>query len=157
VDVMSIDASEREELTRELARVALHRAAPDELAIFDDLVVEYFADPQAALHPVDRDETLGFGLDLTLLTPYVLAAAAYVLPLLNEMMTEVAKEQGSALVGSWVSRLIHREARPGSVQLTVEQARKVQAVAFEQARRAGLDDNRARLVADSIAGAVTVG
>ena len=154
---MSLDASERDELTRELARRALHRAAPDELAIFDDLVVEYFADPQAALHAVDRDETLGFGLDLTLLTPYMLAVAGYVLPLLNDMVTEVPKEQGSAMVGSWVGRLVHREARPGAVHLTVEQARQVQAVAFEQARRAGLDDNRARLVADSIAGAVAVG
>jgi len=98
---MSLDASERDELTRELARRALHRAAPDELAIFDDLVVEYFADPQAALHAVDRDETLGFGLDLTLLTPYLLAVAGYVLPLLNDMMTEVAKESVTFATGKW--------------------------------------------------------
>jgi hypothetical protein len=69
VDAMTIDASERDDVTRELGRLAVHRAAPDELAIFDDLAVEYFADPQAALRPPNRDETLGFGLDLTLLTP----------------------------------------------------------------------------------------
>lgn len=154
---MTIDASERDDLTRELGRLAVHRAAPDELAIFDDLAVEYFADPQAALRPPNRDETLGFGLDLTLLTPYVLAVIAYVLPLLNDMLSEAAKEQGSALIGSWLGHLIRREPRPAAVGLSVEQARQVQAVAFEQARRAGLDDGRARLVADSIVGAVTVG
>ena len=148
---MGIDASERDELTRELARLALHRAAPDELVIFDDLAVEYFADPHAALRPQDRDETLGFGLDLTLLTPYVLAVAGFVLPLLNDVVTEVATQQGNA----WVGRLIRREPEP--VQLSQEQARRVQVVAFEQARRAGLDDNRARLVADSIVGAVAAG
>jgi hypothetical protein len=113
---MSLDASERDELTRELARLALHRAAPDELAIFDDLVVEYFADPQAALHAVDRDETLGFGLDLTLLTPYVLAVAGYVLPLLNDMMTEVAKSREARWSGpgsaGWST------ARPGPALCT---------------------------------------
>jgi len=154
---MTIDASERDGLTRELGRLAVHRAAPDELAIFDDLAAEYFTDPQAALHPPNRDETLGFGLDLTLLTPYVLAVVAYVLPLLNDMVTEAAKEHGSALIGSWLGRLIRREPGPAAVRLSVEQARQVQAVAFEQARRAGLDDGRARLVADSIVGAVTVG
>jgi hypothetical protein len=154
---MSIDASERDDLARELARLALDRAAPDELAIFDDLAAEYFADPQAALHPPDRDETLGFGLDLTLLTPYVLAVVGYVLPLLNDMVSEAAKEQGTALIGSWLGRVIRREPRAAAVRLSVEQARQVQAVAFDQARRAGLDDGRARLVADSIVGAVTVG
>ncbi len=153
---MSIHAREHHELSVELARRALHRANPDELDLFDDLAAEYFADPRAALQPAHRDETLGFGLDLTLLTPYLLAVAGFVVPLLNDMLTDVAKQQGSALVGSWVGRLFRREPEAGPVRLSVEQARHVQAVAFQQALRAGLDDGRARLVADSIVGAVTV-
>ena len=148
---MGNNSSEHDELTRELARLALHRAAPDELVIFDDLVAEFDADPQAALLSQDRDETLGFGLDLTMLTPYVLAVVGYVLPLLNDMVNEVATQQGSA----WIGRLIRRD--PDSVRLTDEQARRVQAVAFEQGRRAGLDENRAQLVADSIVGALAAG
>ena len=81
----------------------------------------------------------------------MLAVAGFVLPLLNDVVTEVATQQGNA----WVGRLIRREPEP--VQLSQEQARRVQVVAFEQARRAGLDDNRARLVADSIVGAVAAG
>lgn len=148
---MGNTTSESDELVRELARRTLHRAAPDELVIFDDLVAEYDADPQAALRPPDRDETLGFGLDLTLLTPYVLAVAGFVLPLLNGMVTEVATQQGSA----WVDRLIRRG--PDPARLSDEQARRVRAAAFEQSRRAGLDDDRARLVADSIVGAIAAG
>ena len=148
---MGNDTSEHDELVRELARLTLHRAAPDELVIFDDLVAEYHADPQAALQPQGRDETLGFGLDLTLLTPYVMAVAGFVLPLLNGMVTEVATQHGSA----WVGRLIRRG--PDPVRLDEEQARRVQAVAYEQGRRAGLDDDRARLVADSIVGAIAAG
>ena len=59
---MGIDASERDELTRELARLALHRAAPDELVIFDDLAVEYFADPppRCARRTVTRPSASGW-------------------------------------------------------------------------------------------------
>jgi hypothetical protein len=151
------------ELVAELARLALERAAPEELVLFPDNAEEYFKDPQAALSPERRDEALGFGLDLAILTPYALAVATSVIRFLASTVGEAVGEESKPLVTRIVRRLLRRpdpaseaaEATPPA--LTAEQTRQVHEVAYQRAKRLGLDEDQATLLADSVVGGLVLG
>ena len=151
------------DLLEELARTILERSAPEELVIFGETAEEYFQDPDAVLHPTRRDEALGFGLDLALLTPYVLAVATPVLGFLVQTVTAAAKEEATPRIRELVRRLFNRsghrdapDAVGAPVALTTEQAREVRAVALARATDLGLPDEQARLLADSVVGGLVV-
>jgi hypothetical protein len=117
------------------------------------------------LHPARRDEALGFGLDLALLTPYVLAVAAPVLSFLVQTVASAAKEEATPHVRELVRRLFIRssgkDARPERrarepLALTGEQAREVREVALARATDLGLPAEQARLLADSVVGGLVV-
>jgi hypothetical protein len=151
------------DLLEELARTILERSAPEELVIFEETSEEYFHNPDAVLHPARRDEALGFGLDLALLTPYVLAVAAPVLSFLVQTVASAAKEEATPHVKELVRRLFNRssEKRPGQgakdvLALTGEQAREVREVALARATDLGLPAEQARLLADSVVGGLVV-
>lgn len=131
--------------------------------LFSETAEEYFADPQAVLDPDHRDEALGFGLDVAMLTPYALAVAAAVVRFLASTVAEAAGEEAKPMVARLVRRLLRRpapapepagEAPP---QLTTEQARQVRELAYQQAKRLGLNEDQAVLLADSMAGRLVVG
>jgi hypothetical protein len=150
------------DLLEELARTILEHSAPEELVIFEETAEEYFHHPDAVLHPARRDEALGFGLDLALLTPYVLAVAAPVLGFLVQTVAAAAKEEATPRVRELVRRLFNRSA-PEDAQhedepmtLTPEQAREVRAVALARATDLGLPEEQARLLADSVVGGLVV-
>ena len=111
-------------LVVELTALALVRAAPDELAVLDETAQEYFADPAAALGEDEHDTPLGSGIDVVALTPYVLAAASAVLPVLGTITAEIAKDVAKDLVKDpvvdGVRRLVKRrpDEPPGPVALT---------------------------------------
>jgi|GEM_PF-581026 len=151
------------ELVTELARLVLERAAPEELVLFSDTAEEYFTDPQAVLDPNRRDEALGFGLDVAMLTPYVLAVAAPVIHFLASTVAEAVSREAKPMVARLVRRLLRQpapapepagEAPP---QLTTEQARQVRELAYQHAKRLGLDEDQAVLLADSMVGRLVVG
>jgi hypothetical protein len=160
------------DLLEELARAVLEHAAPEELVIFEETAEEYFRDQDAVLHPTRRDEALGFGLDLALLTPYVLAVATPVLGFLVQTVAAAAKEEATPRVRELVRRLFNRsqpreqpreqprdkDRRGGDerMALTAEQAREVRAVALARATDLGLPDEQARLLADSVVGGLVV-
>jgi hypothetical protein len=154
-------------LLEELARTVLEHSAPEELVIFDETSEEYFRDPDGVLHPARRDEALGFGLDLALLTPYVLAVATPVLTFLLRTVADAAKEEATPRVRELVRRLFNRsegdrggQGTPASdgapVALTAEQAREVREVALARATDLGLPAEQARLLADSVVGGLVV-
>jgi hypothetical protein len=152
------------DLLEELARTILERSAPEELVIFEETSEEYFRDPDGVLHPARRDEALGFGLDLALLTPYVLAVATPVLTFLLQTVTAAAKEEATPRVRELVRRLFNRggertaQGGPADapVALTGEQARQVREVALARATDLGLPAEQARLLADSVVGGLVV-
>jgi hypothetical protein len=157
------------DLLEELARTILEHSAPEELVLFEETSEEYFRDPEGVLHPARRDEALGFGLDLALLTPYVLAVATPVLTFLLQTVTAAAKEEATPRVRELVRRLFNRgggertaEGGPGDgagdapVALTGEQARQVREVALARATDLGLPAEQARLLADSVVGGLVV-
>ena len=137
----------------ELAELALERLAPEELAVLPETAEEYFRDPQSVLAPRRRDEAIGFGLDLALLTPYVLAVATPVLGVLGAIAQQTLEDSSARMI----RRLFRRGDTPGdSPALTAIQAQQVRDVAIEHARTLGLDDGCAALLADSIVGGLAV-
>lgn len=152
------------ELVAELARLALEHAAPEELVLFQDNAREYFKDPQAALSRDGRDEALGFGLDLAILTPYALAVAASVIRFLASTVGEAVGQESKPLVTRIVRRLLRRpDPASGATDeapsppLTADQTRQVHEIAYQRAKRLGLDEDQATLLADSVVGGLVLG
>lgn len=170
--VLEQDAQQR--LITELARIVLDEAAPEETVLLPETADEYFADPDGVLAPARRDETLGFGIELSMLTPYVLAALIPVVQFLVGAVTETAKQQAQPRLEELVRRLFRRKggapvapesapaagsaaaAESAPAAITTEQARRTRDLAFGRARSAGLDEERAGLLADALVGALVI-
>jgi len=60
---------------RDLAGAVVRRVAPEELGLFGETEADYFGHPGLVLRAGRRDDAVGFGLDMALLTPYVLVVA----------------------------------------------------------------------------------
>ena len=158
-DAMSND--EARGLASELAALSLEDAAPEELALFPEISEEYFRDPDGVIGARSRDEAVGFGLDIAMLTPYFLAVATPVVQLLASVVQESAREEVKAPVATAIRRLLRRDGNAtagGDAQaaLSREQARQVRQTAYDQARTLGMDEERAGLLADSLVGRLLV-
>jgi hypothetical protein len=143
--------------------------APEEMDLFDELVVEYFHDPTPpdfSAKPVD--DPLAFGLDevLVAVTP---AAAAMVHAVLNHLMAEslnVAKEEGAEAVRKKIRGIFkneeqqdekpvkkdNKEIRP----LNREQMEQVKKLARKQAIQFGIKPDKAEKMANALIGALAL-
>jgi hypothetical protein len=146
-------------LISELARRAVETAAPEELVLFAETADDFFRDPEASVRMDAREEAVGFGLELAMLTPYVLAAATAVVELLAAVVQESVKEEAKAPITQLLRRLLGRaRAAPNEVApLTDAQRRKVRDTAYGRARDLGLDEGRAHVLADAIVGGLALG
>lgn len=152
-----------QQLVTELTALVLEQIAPEELAILDDTAQEYFADPEATLNPRRRDEPLGFGIDIALLGPYVLAIAPPVITYLGSLVAQGMQEVAKPLVADLVRRLFRRpssDAAPitssasSGLALTPEQGRWIRDTTHERARALGLPDAQAGVLADAVVGSL---
>lgn len=152
-------------LVEEFAKQVLVDVAPEELAIFDETAEEYHQDPRGVLSATGRDEAVGFGLDIALLTPYVLAVAGSVVTYLLGTIGDAAKKESTPVITDLVHRLFRRgpddqepPPRAGSpkASLSSEQAAQVRKVALARAHDLKLPDEKARLLADAIVGGLNV-
>ena len=145
----------------DLARLVVRDIAPDELAVFDETAEEYLTDPMLPGDPHGRDETLGFGVDLALVTPYALAVAGWVVQFLGSVATDIAKDSTKPVAQGLVRLMITRaggdspERQP--VVLTREQLTVVRDSSYVQACALGLTPERAELLADAVVGSVSRG
>ena len=158
---MPIDESaDNRGLITALTAAALHSAAPDELVVLDETADEYFADPQALLNPKSRDEAVGFGIEMGLIAPFVLAVATPVVQFLIDTVTAAAQDAAKPMVTRAVRRLIrwNRSEPDGtaSVSLSMDQVRRARSIAYDQARRLGLPERDCVLLADSVAGGLAM-
>jgi hypothetical protein len=117
-----------------------------------------------------RDEAVGFGLDLALLTPYVLAMSGAVLTYLVNTVGTAAKKESEPIIADWIHHLFrrgHRKKDAGGqkapapeeepeVRLSAEEAEEVREVALARARDLKLPAAQARLLADAIVGGLNV-
>jgi hypothetical protein len=149
-------------LAVELTALAVARAAPDELVLLEETAEEYFADPGALARAQDGDTPLGSGIDVAMMTPYLLAASSAVLPVLGtiagDLGKDVAKEVLTEPAVSWIRRLFRRGPAepPGDAALTPEQAARVRDAVVAQCLALGLDPQHAALVADATIGSLHV-
>jgi hypothetical protein len=150
--------NEDEALIAELTELALSRAAPDELALFDETAQEFFDDPHAALSASSKDTAVGFGLELVMITPVALAVGATVLQALGSLLSERMLTAGGRSASSLLRRLLRKGPPDPHLTLTPEQTRYVRQVALERANALGMPPQQAHLLADSFVGAlVTAG
>jgi len=149
-------------LAVELTALALARAAPDEVVLLEETAAEYFADPATMLRSDVGDTPLGSGVDVAMMTPYLLAASSTVLPMLGtiagELGKDVAKEVIREPAANWIRRLFRRQPAepPGPVALSPEQAARVRDAVVAQCHALGLDPRYAALVADATIGSLHV-
>jgi hypothetical protein len=154
------------ELITELTQLALEQVAPEELLLFDELAAEYFQDPERAVAG-HREEAVGFGLDLALMTPYLLATVTAVVQFLVKTVAETAGEDARPVVVRLVRRL-YRKPEPGGptpsepgptepapVDEVVER-RRIHEVAVTNALNLGLSQQQADLLAASIVGSLAI-
>ncbi len=167
------DRDAERDLVGELARAVVRRVAPEELGLFEETQADFFRDPGLMRRTGRRDKAVGFGLDVALLTPYVLMAGTAVVHFLATVVSDAVRDEvGDELkpvIGGRIRWLLRREGTPtpdGQEQaqqgpapargVTADQARAVHRVALQQAKQSGLDDERASLLADAFVGALVV-
>ena len=153
-------------LVDEFAKQVLAEMAPEELAIFDETAEEYHQDPEGVLSATGRDEAVGFGLELAMLTPYVLAVGGSVLAYLLKSVGEAAKKESQPVISDLVHRLFRRGRgttqapadQPDEPEATLspQEAAEVRAVALARAQDLKLPAAQARLLADAIVGGLNV-
>ena len=158
------------DLVAELARAVLWRVAPEELVLFEETEADYMRDPRLP-GAGRRDEAVGFGLEMALLTPYVLAVGTAVVRFLASVVSDTVrdelKDELKPAIAGPVRRLFRRDDSPTADRpeagehdrapgLTVAKAREVRRIALQQARQSGLDDEKAALLADAFVGALAV-
>lgn len=165
VETVMSDRTAEDELTADLARAAVARAAPHELPIFRAATTAYFENPERALPQRSKDEMLGFGMEaIAVLTPYALAIAK---PVALFLMGEVAKqatERSREAVLQLVRRLFRMRDEqvaphgnePEVQPLTPEQLTRVRDLALDKARELDLDDDKAALLADAMVGSLVL-
>ena len=160
---MNLDAAQQ--LTSELARAALEKAAPNELLVFGAASEAYFNDPDEVIGKRrGASEPLGLGLEqgIALLTPVALVVAGDIVSYLTEELKNKLAEEGSDAIFGFIKRLFRREeseakteeAAPVTPRLTDEQLKKIREIAFEKARVLELAEPQANLLADSMVGSL---
>lgn len=167
--------------TRELAREAVRRLAPEELAFFEETADAYFEDPARAPRKA-RPEPLGIGIEaivVSTLTAFALPVAATVA---GNIATDAMREERRR--GWWRRRRARADgapdggsapdpaggadnpfAAPGTVRpmaLGGAEARPadfelLQRIAYDRGVALGLPPDQAQLLADAILGAVVSG
>jgi hypothetical protein len=154
-----LDPESQRELSSELARTALERAAPEELIFFEDVAAEYFADPQKTLSTQRRDEPLGFGIELALLAPFALAVADYVVKLLGDLLADALSDAAKPSLAAALRRMIGQRdegERLDDQDFTSGQRRRIHQAALAEAERLGLEKSSATLLANALIGALDV-
>ncbi|MFP5282081.1 MAG: hypothetical protein ACLGIF_01365, partial [Actinomycetes bacterium] len=157
-----LPADQERALATELAETVVGQVAPEELLVFRETAAEYHDNPDRVLHPRRRDEPLGFGLEMELLSPYVLAVAGPVVGYLLSVAKETITEGSTTLVSEWIRGLFRTKEKPAaadaedSAALTPQQARRVHEITYQRATLLGLPEDRAVLLADAVVGGVQV-
>lgn len=153
-----LDPDSARELSTQLALLAVESAAPDEVLMFEEVTEEYFEDPAATLTTNQREESVGFGLDLVLLTPYALAVSQFVLGFLIDLLMDGAKDVAKPGVVNLIRRILRRPGQEAASEQvpdwTPEQRQRILTAATDEATRLGLAEDHAALLGKAIVGAL---
>ena len=107
-----------------------------------------------------KDESVGFGIELALLTPYLIELATAAVRALGSMFGDAVKAEGTPYVRSLIRKLFRlpdpAAAPAKAAPLSQAQARFVRDVALQRAKDIGLAPDKAGLLADAITGGLLV-
>jgi hypothetical protein len=164
--------SVEEAAVEELARRVVRRVAPEEGEIFDAVRDAYRRDPHRLGGPGGGDRLLGFGVEAVaaLLTPLALGIGAEVV---RHLTLEAV---GAVEVGDRLRHLLGRrraagraagqacpDRRTGDAELaatdppalpSAADRARIREIVLTRCRQAGVDDDRAGLIADAVIGAL---
>jgi len=165
---MWTQSPEGRKLIQEISKGVVAEIAPEELDLFDELVIEYFQDPTPPdLSAKPKDDPLGFGLGEVLIavTPAATAMVSEVLKyVMNESLT-TAKEESAEAVKKQVKKLFNpekRDAKPakkedGEVRpLNKDQLEQVKKLARKQAIKFGIGSDKAEKMAIALIGSLAL-
>jgi len=145
-----------QELVVEFAGLVVERLAPEEMPIFSDVTADYFAAEERVTERRRRDEPLGFGVDLALLTPYVLAVSGVVVQFLGSLATDLVKDATKPVAQNLVRRMLDqltgRPTEEAAIVLDPAQLTAIRDASYTQACALGLPQDRAALLADAVVG-----
>lgn len=150
----------------ELAARMLNEIEPAEVPVLEQTAGDYFANPNAVLSRRRRDESLGFGLDLTLMGPYALAIASSVVTFVGSIITDEVRDAARPVVIRTVRRLLgagdpsteqHQDGSTTTAALTAVQVTQIRDVAQSRAIALGISAAQASLLADALIGGLTNG
>jgi hypothetical protein len=155
---MWTNTSEGQKLIQEMSKDIVIEVAPEELDIFDELVMEYFQDPTPPqVQSSQKDDPLGFGIEETLIaiTP---AAAAVANIVINHILTEfikITESESSEAVKGKIKALFHsgnKDQTNNPTPLTKDQLENIRKVARNQAIRHGVKADKADKIANALIG-----
>jgi hypothetical protein len=136
-----------------LSKLVLAEISPAEIPLVDAIGPTLLA----ADGRQRKDGSLGMGIEAVALAVVVVPVCKTVVLWLFEQLTDQAAEQ----TGHWTRRLLDRLAgrreSDGAAQeddLPPEAIRRIREVAYRRAVAAGVDEPRAGLIADAVAGAI---
>jgi len=165
---MWTQSSEGRKLIEEISKDIVVEVAPEEIDLFDELLMEYFQDPAPPdLSTKPKDAPLGFGLGEVLIavTPAVAAMVDAVLNYLVSETIKAAQGESAALIKRKVSGLFNPErkdettSKPGRddvVPLTREQLEQVKKLARKQAIKFGIGPDKAEKMATALIGSLAL-
>lgn len=146
-------STDEQQMIAELSKDLVTRVAPEELDIFDDLLQDYFENPQ----PPDRtakagDDALGFGLGevMIAMTPVAAAVATAALNFLLQAVLKAAQDETVAQVRSRLKPLFERKAKADKLSLTTEQLKQLRDTARASAEQYGLDAKQAAQLTNAL-------
>ena len=142
------DTPEGQELIQEVSKGIVAEVDPEELALFDELMESYFANP----HPssTERDDPLSFGLGelVILATPAAGAAVSTVFTYILNEVIETVQEEGARAITERIRDWLNSE--PAAKVLTAEQLKQIQEITIQRAELFGLDTTKAGLMASAL-------
>ncbi|MEO8697583.1 MAG: hypothetical protein ABI658_29045 [Acidimicrobiales bacterium] len=141
-------------MTIDLARALVSELAPDELPIFEATAPSYDDEHMDSVQFADGQ--IGFGADVVTLSVIAIPVARFVGKLVEAMVVGALTEGAKVSLRDSLKKRMTKDKSPAVDALPAEVVQRARAAAFDQAAALGLEPGRAQLLADAIAGCLTV-
>jgi hypothetical protein len=156
---MWTDTTENRAFVTELSKEIVAEVAPEELALFDQLVTDYYQNPAPPdlTHRAD-DDALGFGLGevLTAASPAATAMVSAVLGFVMQQAINAFHDESSDFIRSKVKGLFKRDkdkdqpSAGDALPFTRQQLKQARELALQEATRYGMEQAEAERMADAL-------
>ena len=157
---MWTETPEGHALIRDITQTIVTQVAPEELDLFDELLQEYFTNPQPAPQTTSSDDPLGFGVGevVAAITPAAAAMVSVVLSYLLPEVLKVSSQESAALIMARAKKLFQRMIGKTDTlpPLTHAQLTHVKNLACQQALKFGVKAKIAEQMATALAGSLAL-